>query len=260
MGLARIVALLCGLITLSAVAVLVVGCGTSSTVASGAVSPTMKAQAIAYAHAVNLRVADVPGLVGSRPRTEIRSGPFGAVMEKCDGGAARAGEVIGVLSESFERNNKRHNGLLFRDSLLPIESVQSTVYLTRSSALASHEFAIADSARARACLKSLNVSENHATKREGATAEEPLFTDIEVAALTSPLHAVRVYGLRVTANSTLESSGTTGHSNYYEDFLGFVIGPAVITLHTKGDPRPFPSATEGRLLSLLYSRAEAYKL
>ena len=71
---------------------------------------------------------------------------------------------------------------------------------------------------------------------------------------------VRVYGLRMAADSALEVPGTTGRSNYYEDFLGFAIGRAVITLHAIGDPRPFPSATEGRLLSLLYSRAEAHKL
>jgi len=41
--------------------------------------------------------------------------------------------------------------------------------------------------------------------------------------------------------------------------LGFVVGRAVIVLNTKGDSHPFPSATEGRLLSLLYSRAEAQK-
>ena len=181
-------------------------------------------------------------------------------MEKCDGTVAGAGEAIGILSESFARNNKRHNGRGSSNSWLPIESVQSAVYLMRSSALASQEFAAADSARARTCLKSVNISEDPTMKREGATIGEPLLTHIRVSALRSPLRTVQAYGLQMTAESALEAPGMTGRSNYYEDFLGFVIGRAVITLHATGDPRPFPASTEGRLLSLLYSRAEAHKV
>ena len=69
---------------------------------------------------------------------------------------------------------------------------------------------------------------------------------------------MRVYGLRTTAKSDFGMTGTTGRSNYYEDFFAFVVGSTVITLNATGDPHPVPAATERRLLSLLYSRAEAH--
>jgi len=69
---------------------------------------------------------------------------------------------------------------------------------------------------------------------------------------------VRVYGLRTTAKSDFGMTGTTGRSNYYEDFFAFIVGSTVITLNATGDPHPVPAATERRLLSLLYSRAEAH--
>jgi hypothetical protein len=108
-------------------------------------------------------------------------------------------------------------------------------------------------AKPGACLKHLLVTEDLPTRSGGSTVEEPLFTHIEVSALSSPLRGVQVYGLRMTARNAIEVPGTKGSSNYCQDYLGFVVGPAVITLNAVGDPRPFPSTTERRLLSLLYS-------
>jgi hypothetical protein len=45
----------------------------------------------------------------------------------------------------------------------------------------------------------------------------------------------------------------------HEDEVLFRVGPALIILFTLGE-RDLPAATEGRLLSLLHSRAEAHKL
>jgi len=241
---------------------LATGCGNSNVdAASGARAPISRGQAIAYAEAVNLRASDVRGLVGARlpRRRETRSGPFGSLMESCDGGVTHSGEVIGVMSQTFERNNAQHLGTDFLYNFLPlIESVYSAVYLMRSDALASHEVAAADSARARTCLKRLFMRENPTTKAEGSSVKDPLFTHIDVSGLASPLRGVPVYGLRMTAD--FGAPGTKGRSRDQEDFLGFAVGQTVITLTDTGDPRPFPAITERRLLALLYSRAKAHSL
>ncbi len=182
------------------------------------------------------------------------------MMERCDGGVVNVGEVIGLISQRFKRSNARQRGTSFSDSLLPIESVHSAVYLMGSAALASKEFNATDSSRARRCLKPFLVDEHVTTVAEGATVAEPLFSQIEVSALPSLLRGVRVYGLRMTAGVAIEAPSAKGRSNYYEDFFGFVVGSALITLNDTCAPHAFPSATERRLLALLYRRAEAQKL
>jgi hypothetical protein len=47
---------------------------------------------------------------------------------------------------------------------------------------------------------------------------------------------------------------------YYRDTFSFVVGAAEIVLNIETAPRPPHTGVERRLLSLLYSRAEAQKL
>ena len=44
---------------------------------------------------------------------------------------------------------------------------------------------------------------------------------------------------------------------FYMDILGFVYGPARVTLFSSGALQPFPAAAEQRLFSLLLGRAKA---
>lgn len=235
---------------ISGVAVFAVGCGASSVGTRDPGGPVSESHAIAYAKAVNLRPSDVQGLVGSTValRRETKYGPFGTLGERCTGGVDTPGEVFGVLSQRFSRNYERQS------SFFPIESVFSAVYLLRSDAIASHEVAVFVSARARSCLKRDNY--DHATIT--GTKREPSFTDVKIAPLSLPAGRASAHGDRVTAVEAafLEAPRVRGRPNYYEDFVGFSVGPAVITLHATGSPRPFPAATERRLLSLLYRRAE----
>jgi len=46
----------------------------------------------------------------------------------------------------------------------------------------------------------------------------------------------------------------------YLDYLGFVDGPAEVTLLSSGLLRPFPAAIQQRLFALLLSRAKAHRL
>lgn len=46
----------------------------------------------------------------------------------------------------------------------------------------------------------------------------------------------------------------------YRDMLGFLDGPAEVVLIATGFSHPVASATEKRLISLLYQRATAHRL
>jgi hypothetical protein len=92
----------------------------------------------------------------------------------------------------------------------------------------------------------------------GVPAGQPLFSNVAVSALRSPAQGISAYGLRISADFAIKALGTKGRSHYYQDVLGFAVGPAVIVLSDMGSPQPDPAATERRLLSLLHSHAEAH--
>jgi hypothetical protein len=49
-------------------------------------------------------------------------------------------------------------------------------------------------------------------------------------------------------------------SHVYIDVLGFISGASEIDLTAVGFPHPVPAEAEQRLMSLLYTRAQAHKL
>jgi hypothetical protein len=103
--------------------------------------------------------------------------------------------------------------------------------------------------------------EHHAGATAGKpTTEPPVFSHVEVSALRSDDPVVQARGLQIKAHSAIEPPGRNGPFNIYVDWLGYAVGPAVITLVDVGNPRPFPTATEQRLVSLLYRRAKAHNL
>jgi hypothetical protein len=62
------------------------------------------------------------------------------------------------------------------------------------------------------------------------------------------------FGLRISTPITLHHVSVP----FYMDFLGFVYGPAEVTLASFSLPEPFPAATEERLFSLLLARAKMH--
>jgi len=237
------------MLPLAATAMLLAGCGKSNPASPSRVNPRVTAQDLVYADAINLRASDVPKLAGNevKPRPAMGPGPLGETVEACDGADESGTEILGIGSE-----RRRNQGALISR---PFDIVGSEVYLFPSAALAHRDFTAADRPRVRACWA-------HAIPSEVLTRqpEEPPYTQIEVSALPSPLRGVPVYGLRMKAAYAFGPPSPTGRSNYYEDRFGFMIGRALVTLTDAGDPQPFPAATEHRLLSLLYTRAEAHKL
>jgi hypothetical protein len=166
-----------------------------------------------------------------------------------------------MSSPRFERPPESGRG----DGYRPLDAVSSTVYVTPSAALASREIVAAraslDNPNVLRCLKDhvehvqAEVSEEGA--RVGKPIGKPIYSDVEISVLRSPLPAVPARGIRFEADCTLAAPSTRGSSNFYTDSLAFVVGPAIVTLETLGSPHPFPARTERRLLSLLYRRAKA---
>jgi hypothetical protein len=231
---------------------LAAGCGSGGGASAksaffGAGSPFTKAQAVAYANAVNVRAADVPRLQAARhkPRAETTAGPFGAAIDGCESQAIRAGVVFGISSQRFVHLSP------------PLESVGSGVYYFKSDALAREYLAAAHSPRFAACVTAAASNEPKTMTREGSKVAEPMFSDARLSTFPVSLPGVQAYGLRLTAHSPL---GGPGGPESYTDFLSFVKGDAVITLTAIGKTHPFPAATERRTLARLYRRAHAHSL
>jgi hypothetical protein len=209
------------------------------------------------ASAVNLRAGDVPELE-PRPyprNLQVGSGP----LDGCD---ARQRGIIRVSSRSFRShtNLRREGGAVglthpaeaapVRPALVhlfPVESASSVVFLMSNERQALSELSRWRTREARVCL------------RRGEEAEG-FITQVEVSRLSSPLSGLPIRGLRRAGHFWIAPHGSRGVINFYSDQFGFVIGRVLVTLDTYGAPNPVRVATERRLLSLLYSRAKAYKV
>ncbi len=220
----------------------------SGTTRSG---PPTRAQALAFAHAVTLTAADVPGFsVSSDHESEsAKEKRLERAMLRCAGapgtGKGAAGASQGLAQESSKDFNLKH-GIL---SL----GVSSEVSVAQTAALARKELAAIRSARVRGCF-SHYLDLLFKGQRYGAGAS---IGHVSIQSGTPPAPGMTgSFGWRVTAALTVDRIRIP----FYLDFLGFVDGPAEVTLLSSGVPRPFPADAQQRLFSLLLSRARAHRL
>ncbi len=208
-------------------------------------APT-RAQALAFAHAVNLTASDVPGFTATpnhhgssaserRLEQELRS---------CTG-AQGSQSPRSTLVEAGSPAFGLHHGILDL-------TVSSEVSVAQSAAQAAGTLSAIRSARVRGCvsryLSQLLKSQHYG----GATV-----TGVSIASGTPPAPGTTGgFGWRVTA--TLAVHGI--HVSFYLDILGFVYGPAQVTLTSSGALRPFPAAAQEQLFSQLLTRARAHSL
>jgi hypothetical protein len=251
----RIVAMSLVLVALSAIAVLLAACGSSSHASStsapaGSHKPIANPQAVAYAHTVNLRVSDLPGfkvaLAGESEHGDAPSGPLSRPVEECDGGPVVNGASRGVASPLFQKES------------VPIQTILSVVYPMRDPSTASAYIAAADGGRGPVCLQREEVRKRAASR----TREKS-----EVVALRPPLGDTSVSGVRVWLCLVRDQTCKNSADRSFTDRLWFAAGPYVVTLfyiappdnEAKG-PEPVALPVERRLIALLHSRAEAHKL
>ncbi len=170
-------------------------------------------------------------------------------------------DAVGIASPLFESNREAFRIV----GKAQFAAVASVVYLVGDPSVASRYITDADSAHGRACITHYLASEKarsiSSSQSYGAgPITKPAFTQVKVTALPSPLPGLPIYGIRATtATAALRIFRGPPHYDS-RDLFAFVAGPMLVTLKVDSEPRPFPSQEEKRLVSLLYSRAEAHKL
>lgn len=244
-----------------------------------------RTRALAYAHAVNLTTADVPGFTPTHKptletSTEKRfeqelatcvgasaggSGKSGSGAGSGQGGGGQGsggGRGAGGSERSGENTPKSGEssspGTLAKASSPDFElrrgalalTVSSEVSVARSAAQAATTLQAVHSPRLRACLTRYVTDQLKAQPLSGAQ-----LVNVKVDTGTPPAPGVTGgFAWRVTA--TLGVHGV--ELPFYFDILGFVDGPAQVTLTSTGTLRPFPAAAQEQLYNQLLSRARAH--
>jgi hypothetical protein len=207
------------------------------------------AQAVAFARAVNLTAADVPGFTPSH-KAEHESATERHLQQQlrsCDAalGGRTLRQVRGTLAEAGSPSFELHRGVLAL-------TVSSEVSVAHTSADAAATLAAIRSPRLRTCfsryLSSLLKSQHY----PGETV-----VGVSIVSGTPPAPGTTGgFGWRVTA--TLAIRGI--HISFYFDVLGFVEGPSQVTLESSGTVRPFPARAQEQLYTQLLARARAHSL
>jgi hypothetical protein len=224
---------------------------TKTTHASGtsgaphAVGAPTKAQAQAFARAVNLQAADVPGFsVSTEHENEHETAAEKRLkpeLRRCFGSAVETRGIVEAGSKKFERS-----------AGIASQSVSSEVTIAQTAALSAKELAAIRGGHLPACLahyfeQLLKTQDFHGASVGPVTTKQ--------GSPPAP-GTTGSFGLRFTATITVHGIRVP----FYVDILGFVDGPAEVSLDTFGIPRPFPGTVEERLFSLLVERARAHTL
>jgi len=241
-----------------AVAAVVGGCGGSnSTTAhspnSGA-APT-RARVALYAHEVNLRPSDLPDAPPSGAEGEDTSGEATAAATPCGGSVL--GEPGTIHSARFARGLETDP-----DNPPPVEILSSTVRIEGSAAVAARDVAADRTTDVRDCIGRFLL--------EARGPRGPLIRKSDIVSVRpEPLPAGHnSFDLTVTFRTIYLQAKPGRHRSRFgtrpsnievvQDILGFASGRAQITLTDIHEAGHHPAAKEQRLLSLLYTRAEAH--
>ena len=246
---------------LLATAILVAACGKSShfstsrsahadattkskSATKGAETPATKAEAEAFASAVNLSASDLPGFKAEAHEHEsAKQKAEERELLRCMAGTGAAQAGTGEnLAEADSHEYSREAGP-FR------VSVSSGVTVVDSAAAAVKELTAIRSEKARGCLKQYLEKLLEGRKFEGSKAS---LASIKQGTPAAP-GTSGSYGWRITANFVTHGVKVP----LYMDFLGFVYDRAEVSLFTSGLSAPFPSGAERYLFALLVERAKA---
>jgi hypothetical protein len=216
--------------------------GTPRPASSGTVS---EPQARAFAHAVNLTLADVPGFRAAPGREHEHETAAEQRLEHemllCLGASVSGSALTEASSQNFER-----------ESNVLDQTVKSEVTVAHSSAVAAKGLASVKSAHARTCLSRYLNMLFRDSKYRGAR-----FGRVSISEGSPPSAGTTgSYGWRIAATITTHGIQIP----FYVDILGFVDGPAAVSLFSSGAPVPLPAATEQQLYLTLLARARAHRL
>jgi hypothetical protein len=191
---------------------------------------------------VNLTAADTPGFTVAAPEKEHATGAEKRLqreMVHCAGALSSTEKLIEVSSKHFERGHG-----------IPELGVSSEVTVARTTELAARELAAIRSERARTC-----VSHYFGELFRGKEFQGASISPVSIASGTPPAPgSTGSFGWRISV--TITAHGV--EISLSVDILGFVYGPAQVSLFSSGVPVPFPAAIQQRLFLLLLERAKAH--
>jgi hypothetical protein len=210
-------------------------------------------RALAFAQAVNLTAEDVPGFTAKTKHASdsAREKKIGRELAQCTGATGLSsgeqslpGEGKALADESSKDFELKHGVIDF--------SVSSGVSVQSSAAGARKGLQAIRSAHVRKCFShylQLLFAGQHV---QGATPGP-----VSIQSGTPPAPGTSGgFGWRITASFTIRGIKVP----IYLDFLGFVDGPAEVTLLSSGLLRPFPAEVQQHLFATLLARAKAHKL
>jgi len=227
---------------------LLAGCGGTAAsvvgVTTSASGPVATAQAVAYAHAVNLQAGDLPGFTIDESEMEApKPGRYGLEDIRCRGGVNPARRIVKIDSTEFSAGSTFY-GKVMRS----IVEVWPTPALVVSNHTTSHN------PHGRACfvrdIEAVNKQINR--ERKGRMQIGP-FT---LTTVPNPLPGVSHSFLTTIDETRLLHTGAI-RAHIYRDIFGFITGPAEIELEAIGYGHPVPTSTEAKALQLLLGRATA---
>ena len=205
--------------------------------------PLTKAQASAFARAVNLRAGDLLGFRASSGHEQETAADklLERKMLHCTRGVGLSNGLAEASSKDFE----------LKHDILDL-SVSSEVSVARTPATATAELAAIHGAHVQGCLSHYLSLLLKSQQYGGAT-----ISPVSIESGTPPAPGTTgSFGWRVTATLTTHRI----RISFYIDILGFVYGPARVTLFSSGVLQPFPAQAEERLFTLLLHRAKAHSI
>jgi hypothetical protein len=208
----------------------------------GSATQLTKAQAIAFARAVNLTTADVPGFTATKRAHEHETAAekrFEREMVRCAGALSANEKLVESNSPKFKHGHE-----------IPELNVSSEVSVARTPALAAKELAAIRSAHARTCLSRYLDRLFKGKEFHGAS-----ISPVSIYSGTPPAPGTSgSFAWRIEVKFTVHAIKIP----LYLDILGFVYGPAQVSLFSSGFAAPFPAASQQHLFSLLVERAKAH--
>jgi hypothetical protein len=215
---------------------------TSSTGTAGGAKVT-RAQALAFARAVNLKTADIPeGSIDHK--NKAHSDPLEQQeLSRCESAARWRTKLIEASSPRFTRGKE-----------LEREEISSSVTVLGGGARTAPELSRLESSHVRDCIARV-LTKRFAEKSIG----EAHWGRFALSRL--PVQAPGADGtIGIRASTTLNFSFSEISVPIYVDVLGFSAGPVAVGLVAVSATQPVPAATEQRLLILLLERTNAHPL
>jgi hypothetical protein len=221
----------------------------ASTVSSAGVrraSPVpSRTQALAFAHAVNLSVGDIP-----EASVEAKQRPTETASERREEQACERRAGWGHSHTLAEASSPK----LKRGQELEIERITSAVTVLSNEQAVARQFALLAAPGPRECLARVlthNLDDRQIRDaRWGHVSVSRLPVDAPGATAT--------FGVRVVAMLQIPFNEIS--VPIYVDELGFAIGRAEIGLLAASATQPVPASTEQELVALLLARAKAHPL